>query len=82
MFCAACLTRVYNRNSLLPEAIFLRAGTLTESETLSPIAHIWTKRKQAWVLLPDGVPQFDESPTPEQFGDAIRAAEAARPVGT
>lgn len=78
VFCTECLTRVYNRNSALPDAIFLRAGTLAASDTLIPIAHIWTKRKQSWILLPDGVPQFDESPTPEQFGDAIRAAEAAR----
>ncbi|MEV5032682.1 GFA family protein [Sphingobium sp. LMC3-1-1.1] len=74
--CRNCYTRLFNRNSLLPGTIFLRAGTLFESERLEPIAHIWVKRKQRWVLLADGVPLFAESPTPEEFGAAIALADA------
>ena len=74
VFCAACLTRLFNRNSALPSMVFLRAGTLADSGGLRPIAHIWTDRKQAWVVLPDGVPTFARSPTPEAFGAAVRAA--------
>lgn len=75
VFCDSCLSRVYNRNSLLPDMIFLRAGTLADSQELEPIAHIWTKRKQRWVVLPEDVPSFEESPTPEQFGAAVQSAE-------
>lgn len=75
VFCAACFTRVFNRNSALPDVIFLRAGTLVGSGDLRPIAHIWTDRKQSWVVLPDGVPTFARSPTPEAFGAAVRAAD-------
>ncbi|AUH34390.1 GFA family protein [Paracoccus tegillarcae] len=74
VFCANCRTRIFNRNSAMPDMIFLRAGTLNDSQRLNPIAHIWTKRKQLWLLLPDGIPQFDESPTPEEFGQAVQAA--------
>jgi hypothetical protein len=75
VFCAICHTRIFNRNSLLPDMIFLRAGTLAGSQTLDPIAHIWISRKQAWIALPKGIPVFAESPTPEEFGAAIHAAE-------
>lgn len=72
IFCGTCYTRIFNRNSALPDMVFLRAGTLSESQGLEPIAHIWTTRKQHWVSLPADIPTFAESPTAEQFGAAIQ----------
>ncbi|ACY18708.1 GFA family protein [Haliangium ochraceum] len=74
--CRTCYTRIFNRNSALPGSIFLRAGTLSGSEHLEPMAHIWVKRKQPWIHLKDDVPAFAESPTPEEFGAAIAAARS------
>ncbi|MDO5612664.1 MAG: GFA family protein [Paracoccus sp. (in: a-proteobacteria)] len=76
VFCAACHTRLFNRNDMLPDMVFLRAGTLDHSAGLVPMAHIWTSRKQPWLVLPEGVPAFEQSPTPEEFGAAVQAAEA------
>ncbi|MDO5659141.1 MAG: GFA family protein [Paracoccus sp. (in: a-proteobacteria)] len=73
--CATCYTRIFNRNSALPEMVFLRAGTLERSDRLAPMAHIWISRKQPWVTLPEGIACFDESPTPEQFADAVKQAD-------
>lgn len=70
--CRRCHTRLYNRNSVVPGSIVLRPGTLTSSDRLMPIAHIWTKRKQAWITVPEGVPIWQETPTPEEFGAAIQ----------
>ncbi|AKU99711.1 hypothetical protein AKJ09_06375 [Labilithrix luteola] len=75
VFCDNCRTRIYNRNAMLPDMIFLRAGTLSESQCVQPMAHIWTKRKQPWLTIPEGTPSFAESPTPEQFGAAVLQAE-------
>ena len=72
VFCSSCRTRIYNRNSLLPDMIFLRAGTLSTSQLLTPIAHLWIKRMQPWIAIPEGVPSFEESPTPEEFAAAVR----------
>lgn len=80
IFCGTCHTRLFNRNSAMPDVIFLRAGTLSDSQTLAPIAHIWTKRKQRWITLAPDIPCFEESPTPEQFGAAVLAAQR-RPSG-
>lgn len=75
--CGSCYTRMYNRNGAVPGMIILRAGTLSASNTLSPIAHIWTKRKQPWLVLPDDVPCWEETPTPQEFGAALQKAGKA-----
>jgi len=76
LFCRECHTRLFNRNDVLPGMVFLRAGTLNERQAIAPVAHLWTSRKQAWVMLPEGVPAFPESPTPAEFGAAIAQAQS------
>ena len=66
-FCAICHTRLYSTNSSRPGIVILRAGTLDESDALVPKLHIWMKRKQPWVDLPEGVPAFMESAPPAEF---------------
>ncbi|MBC9032063.1 GFA family protein [Sphingomonas sp. JC676] len=65
--CGICHSRVYNTNSARPGLAVVRAGTLDESDRLVPRAHIWVKRKQAWIAIPDDVPQFAESAPVDQF---------------
>ncbi len=76
--CGVCHTRIYNRNSAVPGLIVLRAGTLDGSDRIDPVAHIWVKRKQPWLTLPTDVPTWLESPTPQEFGDALRKREIIR----
>jgi len=75
VFCRDCYTRLFNRNSMMPDLVFIRPGTLASSQILKPMAHIWTKRKQPWISIPQYVPAFEQSPTPEEFGAAIQAAD-------
>ena len=63
--CGVCHTRIYNTNTIRPGVIVLRAGTLDRSDALGCAAHIWTKRKQAWIVIPEGVPSWPESPSAE-----------------
>jgi hypothetical protein len=63
-FCAKCHTRVFNTNSARPGIVALRAGTLDDSDRLEVVAHIWTKRKQPWVIIPEGAPQWRENAPP------------------
>jgi hypothetical protein len=58
--CGACHTRLYNRNSARPGLMIVRAGTLDRSDEIEPVLHIWTKRKQPWIVLDDSVPAFVE----------------------
>jgi len=43
-----------------PAVRFVRAGTLDDPKGVIPDVHIYTKSKVGWVVLPDGVPAFDE----------------------
>jgi len=65
--CGTCHSPLLAVSAQAPEIVLLRAGSLDESDALVPVAHIWTSRKQPWVGLPDGVPQWEEAPSPEFF---------------
>jgi hypothetical protein len=39
---------------------FVRVGTLDNPDTLPPDVHIFTASKQPWVIIPPGMPAFDE----------------------
>lgn len=69
--CGTCHSRIYNTNSARPGMAVVRAGTLDDSQTLVPKAHIWVKRKQPWIEIAEGIPVFDETPPPAEFFAAL-----------
>jgi hypothetical protein len=56
-FCPECGTRIFHQTV---GDMSVKAGTLDDTSWLRPDSHYWTTRKQSWVLLPDGVPQFPD----------------------
>ncbi|VVN37080.1 hypothetical protein PS662_05228 [Pseudomonas fluorescens] len=72
--CGVCHTRLYNTTSAAPGMKVLRVGTLDRSPDVTPMAHIWVKHKQPWLLLPAGVPSWPQSPSPEGFAQALSNA--------
>jgi hypothetical protein len=54
-FCPKCGTRTYHQTL---GAMSVKAGTLDDTSRLRPDSHYWTMRKQSWVVIPEGVPQF------------------------
>ena len=70
-FCASCGTGLYRINAALPGFVILHAGTMEQADRIMPAAHIWTRRKQTWIALPEGVPTWPENPTPEEFAAAV-----------
>jgi len=59
---------------------FVRVGTLDDPDRLPPDVHIYTSTKQPWVVLPQGVPVFEEFYNPrEQWpAESLARAKAAR----
>lgn len=57
--CPDCQTLIYIDSTKLPSVI-LKPGTLDDPSVAAPQAHIWVRRKQAWLSLTDDVPQFEE----------------------
>ncbi len=60
-FCAACKTRLYSTNTGRPGLALLRAGTLLDSDQLTPSLHIWARRKQPWIALPQDARAYPEA---------------------
>ena len=69
--CGTCHTRLYNSNSARPGLVIVRAGTLDRSDELDVVAHIWVKRKQPWLRLPEGVPTWPEAAPPAELLQAL-----------
>jgi hypothetical protein len=71
--CATCYTRLWNTNSARAGVALIRAGTLDDAELITPRAHIWVRRKQPWVILPEGVPTWTENAPLEQLAAVLQA---------
>jgi hypothetical protein len=54
--CQSALWSDYGRRGVL---VFLRVSTLDDPSAFPPNAHIFTRSKLAWVVLPEGVPAFE-----------------------
>lgn len=61
-FCSVCGSRLYHQSARSSEVVTLKGGTLDDPSGLEPVAHLWVKRKQSWVLLPETVERYDEQP--------------------
>ncbi len=57
--CAKCQTAVWSEYGGVAALRFVRVGTLDRPSALSPDVHIYTRSKQPWVSLPEGVPAFE-----------------------
>jgi hypothetical protein len=58
--CANCDTIIYVASTAFPSSVTMKSGTFDNPVAVEPMAHIWVKRKQPWVTLTVGVPQFEE----------------------
>ena len=59
-FCATCGTHVWNDYHIFPGSTwFVRVGTFDDPALLKPDAHIFTRTKQPWVVIPQDTPSFD-----------------------
>ena len=72
--CGVCHTRLYNTNTRRPSIAVMRAGTLDDSHRIDVVAHIWTRRKQPWLILPEGVPAWPEGAPLEELAAALGKA--------
>jgi hypothetical protein len=61
-FCPSCGVRIFHASTNMPQTFNVKAGTLDNTAGLTPAAHVFVARKQAWVSIPDGVPCFDTMP--------------------
>jgi hypothetical protein len=78
--CPACRTALWSSYNGCPQVRFIRVGALDDPAALPPGAHIYTRSKLPWVVLPEGVPAFEvfydpRALWPKASLDRRRAAE-------
>ena len=64
--CASCKARIYAVNKTREGMASLRCGTLDNSASVVPAAHLWVRSKQPWIDLPEGGKTIDEQPRTNQ----------------
>ena len=65
-FCPKCGTTVSHVAEIRPGMRTVAAGTLDEQDWFRVDRHIWTRSKQPWVSIPDGVASFEQGYVPQQ----------------
>lgn len=60
--CAQCGTRLWSEPAKRSELAVIRPGTLDDTSSLRPVAHIWTRSAQPWVVIPEGAIRYDTQP--------------------
>lgn len=59
-FCGNCGSPIYSALPGQPETIFLKTGTMDDTDGFTPMFHAWCSTKQNWVNLDEGVPQMEK----------------------
>jgi len=61
-FCPDCGTRIYHKTEWRKGMVSVKPGTLDDTSWLRPAAHLWTSRKQPWVVIPEGSERHETQP--------------------
>jgi hypothetical protein len=60
--CSECGTAIWFSSPDYPGIIALKPGTLNDTSTLSPIAHVWYRSAQPWLDVGNNIPVYQEQP--------------------
>jgi len=63
-FCPNCGTHLFSEAEARPHLVFVRAGTLDNTEIARPAATIWTAQAPTWACIDDTLPQWEGQPPP------------------
>jgi hypothetical protein len=59
-FCRDCGTQLFFAYAEGPDELDVTLGSLEDPNALSPTYHTWVKRCPRWLVIQDGLPQFEE----------------------
>lgn len=60
--CGQCGVRLWSEPAKRPELAVVRPGTLDDTKSLRPVAHMWTRSAQPWVAIPEGAKRYEKQP--------------------
>ncbi len=60
--CAQCGTRLWGEPVKTPHLVVVQPGTLDDTSWVRPVAHIWTRSAQPWMVFPSEAVVFATHP--------------------
>ena len=63
-FCEDCGSPIISDVAVMPDLLFIKAGTLDDATWLTPQVEIWTDRKASWVSFDGEIAGFPGNPPP------------------
>ena len=60
LFCKTCGSPIMSKNTLVPDMVRVRLGTIESDINEHPEAHIFVASKANWEEISDNLPQYDE----------------------
>jgi hypothetical protein len=66
-FCGSCGTQLFSGGADFPEFRAVKLLALDDPTSITPVAHVWTKRAVPWCSLSDGLPRYDDQPGVEEL---------------
>jgi hypothetical protein len=63
-FCPICGTQMFSEAESRPHLIFVRDGTLDDSEIAKPNATIWVSSAPSWACIDEALPRVEAQPPP------------------
>ena len=67
--CEKCGSVLWFAGKEYPGILALKPGTFDDTSWFSPIAHLWVRSKQPWLMLDSSIKQFEKQPEmSELFG--------------
>ncbi|MGN6453970.1 MAG: GFA family protein [Steroidobacteraceae bacterium] len=61
-FCPDCGSPITSDVAVMPELVFIKAGTLEDTSWLDPKMHVYCDSAQRWTPLPEGSQTFAKMP--------------------
>jgi hypothetical protein len=62
VFCNRCATHLWSEPVRFPQILNVEPGTLDDTSWLRPVAHMWTRSAQPWVVIPPDTLAFEGQP--------------------
>jgi hypothetical protein len=62
VFCPACGSRLWHESVPAEKTISVKGGSLDTPLDLGTVFHVWTSRKLAGVIIPEGAVQYPKEP--------------------
>ncbi|MEQ9209708.1 MAG: GFA family protein, partial [Pseudomonadales bacterium] len=79
--CQKCSCTIAGHSIDSNKLMVVRPSTFDDTSLIQPQAHIWTREKQGWVVLPQDVPVFSENYDAEQTWPADSLARMKAALG-